>query len=697
MPNRLARATSPYLRQHAANPVDWYPWGEEALARARTEDKPILLSIGYSACHWCHVMAHESFEDAAVAAAMNAAFVSIKVDREERPDLDQIYQTAHALMTQRPGGWPLTAFLTPTGAPYFVGTYFPKLAQRGMPGFIEILPRLAAAYHEQGTAIAEQSARLAHALESLEPARGAAVLPFDAPRRAALELMQRFDRVDGGFGSAPKFPHAAELEFCLREWRLHDNEDALTVVITTLAKMADGGIHDQIGGGFCRYSVDGQWSIPHFEKMLYDNAALLSLYADAARATGNAAFADVARDIVGWLVREMRAPDGAFHSSLDADSEGDEGRFYVWSRDEARAAMRPDEWAAAAPYYGFDGPPNFEGHAWHLRVAASFDDVARTLSVPLSDVATRLAGARAALFDRRSARVRPGLDDKILTAWNALMIAALARASRAQDEPAWTDLAQDALDTLVRTAWHDGRLHATRHGDAVALNGYLDDYAFLLAALLESMQARFRRRDWDLALVIANQLIDRFEDRNRGGFWFTSHDHETLYHRMKPAHDNAMPSGNGVAAQALLALGHLASEPRYVDAAERALRLFADGLAESVGSQSSLLTALDRLRAPPSTLVIAGDPATARDWQRRLERQYRPELAIVVAIGEEVPDALRKGDAAGPGAAAWLCQGMRCLPAVTDLQALETQLASSNSPAAALVGSAHGGAADAGR
>jgi len=694
MPNRLARTTSPYLRQHAGNPVDWYPWGEEALTRARTEDKPILLSIGYSACHWCHVMAHESFEDTEVAAQMNAAFVNIKVDREERPDLDQIYQTAHALMTRRSGGWPLTIFLTPTGAPYFAGTYFPKRAQHGMPGFLEILPRLAAAYREQGAAIVEQSGRLSRALESLEPSRCTGALPFDAPRWAVDQLEQRFDRVDGGFGDAPKFPHAAELEFCLREWRLRGNEGALAVVTTTLAKMADGGIHDQIGGGFCRYSVDGQWSIPHFEKMLYDNAALLSLYADAARATGNPAFGDVARDIVGWLVREMRAPDGAFHSSLDADSEGEEGRFYVWSRDEARAAMRPDEWVAAAPYYGFDGAPNFEGETWHLRVVASVDDIARNLGLPLPDVKTRLAGARAALFARRSARVRPGLDDKILTAWNALTIAALGRASRALDEPAWADLAQDALDALVRTAWRDGRLHATRHGDNVALNGYLDDYAFLLAALLESMQTRFRRSDWDLAHKIAGRLLDAFEDRDRGGFWFTSHDHEALYHRTKPAHDNATPSGNGVAAQALLALGHLASEPRYVEAAERAVRLFANGLAESAASQSSLLVALDRLHAPPATLVIGGDPATARDWQRHLEHQYRPALAIVVAVGEAVPEALRKGTVTGAGAAAWLCQGMQCLPAVTDLQTLEAQLASSVSTAAALVSGAGGGTAD---
>jgi uncharacterized protein YyaL (SSP411 family) len=674
MPNRLSTATSPYLRQHAANPVDWYPWGEEALTRAKSEDRPILLSIGYSACHWCHVMAHESFEDPAVAAAMNADFVNIKVDREERPDLDQIYQTAHALMTRRSGGWPLTVFMTPDGAPYFAGTYFPRESRYGMPGFLEILPRIAAAYREQGPAIAEQGGRLARALQSLEPELASDALPAQAPQRALAGLAQSFDRVDGGFGGAPKFPHAAELEFCLRASKLHGDDRALEIVRTSLAKMAAGGIHDQLGGGFCRYSVDAQWSIPHFEKMLYDNAALLALYADAARATGDPAFAGVARDIVGWLAREMRAPDGAFHSSLDADSEGQEGRFYVWTRDEARAAMRDDEWAAAAPYYGLEGPPNFEGHAWNLRVVSPPDAIASRLGTTLPDVQTRLAGARAALFEQRETRVRPGRDDKILTSWNALAIAALARASRALDEPAWADLALDALDALVATAWRNGRLHATRHGDRVALNAYLDDYAFLLAALIEALQTRFRPADWTLATTLAGQLLDRFEDRERGGFWFTSHDHERLYHRMKPAHDNATPAGNGVAAQALITLGHLAGELRFVEAAERAVKLFAAGLAESPGSQSTLLIALERLRSPPAAVVIDGDPAQARGWQRALERAYRPDVCVVDIAGANAPDALRKGAAPPGGAAGWICRGLQCLPPVASPEALAAAL-----------------------
>ena len=664
MANRLAGTTSPYLHQHADNPVAWHPWGEEALTLARTENKPILLSIGYSACHWCHVMAHESFEDPAVAAVMNERFVNIKVDREERPDLDQIYQIAHTLMTRRSGGWPLTMFLTPDGAPYFAGTYFPKTPRYGMPGFLEILPRIAAAYHEQSAAISEQSERLARALEALEPADIAAELPAQAPSRELAALMQRFDRVDGGFGGAPKFPHAAELAFCLRESKLRRDDDASAVVHTSLVKMAQGGIFDQLGGGFCRYSVDPQWSIPHFEKMLYDNAALLALYADASRARGEPMFARVAHDIVDWLVREMRSPDGAFYSSLDADSEGSEGKFYVWTREQARAALSDDEWAAMAPHYGLDGPPNFERHAWNLRVVASADDVTSRLATTLADVEARLARARAALFAVRETRVRPGRDDKILTSWNALMIGALARASRALDKPAWADLALEGLDTLVATAWRDGRLYASRHGSQVAFDAYLDDYAFLLDALLEAMQTRFRPPDWTLALALAEGLLDRFEDRERGGFWFTSHDHARLYHRTKPVHDNATPSGNGIAAQALITLGHLAAEPRYIDAAERAVKLFATGLAESGSAQSTLLVALEGLLAPPATIVLAGDPAEARGWQKSLEREFRPDVCVIDVAGIDAPAALRKGEIPQRGAAAWVCRGPQCLPPV---------------------------------
>jgi uncharacterized protein YyaL (SSP411 family) len=669
MTNRLAGATSPYLLQHAGNPVDWQPWDETALAEARREGKPILLSIGYSACHWCHVMAHESFEDPEVAAAMNAHFVNIKVDREERPDLDQVYQTAHALLTRRPGGWPLTMFLTPAGEPYFAGTYFPRQGRYGLPGFLELLPKAAAAFHQQGDAIAGQSAHLREALAAFEPRRDVdATLPADAGRQALAILWQRFDSVHGGFGAAPKFPHPMELEFCLRAHAGHGDGNALEMARLTLERMAAGGIHDQLGGGFCRYSVDAEWAIPHFEKMLYDNGPLLGVYADLARVTGDAAHADVARGIVGWLEREMRAPDGAYWSSLDADSEGEEGKFYVFSRESFRAALRPDEHAVAAPHFGLDGPPNFEGHAWHLRVAKPIDRIAADLGLSLPDAQTRLSAAKGALFAARASRVRPGLDDKILTSWNALAIGGLARASRALDEPRWADLARSATDALRRTAWRDGRLLATRKGDTVALNAYLDDHAFLLAALLEMMQTRFRVDDFEWACALADVLLQQFEDPVDGGFFFTSHDHEALIHRGKPGHDQATPSGNGVAAGALIALGHLAAEPRYVAAAERALRLFAPSLANAPAGYASLLMALEDAITPPTSVLLAGSEDTCAEWQRTLERQYRPRVRVFNVGGTTLPAALAKARVPASGAAAWICMGTQCLPPVMALE-----------------------------
>ncbi len=675
MPNRLAGETSPYLLQHAGNPVDWQPWDDEALTLARREGRPILLSIGYSACHWCHVMAHESFEDPQVAAAMNAAFVNIKVDREERPDLDQIYQTAHALLTRRSGGWPLTMFLTPEGAPFFGGTYFPRDGRHGLPGFLDLLPRIAAAYRERGADIAEQALQLRAALASLEPApAGLGALPVATVAAALAELKRRFDPERGGFGAAPKFPHATDLELCLHEHARSGDADALAMVRVTLERMGDGGIHDQLGGGFCRYSVDAEWSVPHFEKMLYDNGPLLALYADLARITGDARFADVARGIVGWMTRELRAGDGAFFSSLDADSEGEEGKFYVWSRDEARALLTPELHAVAASYYGLDGAPNFEGHAWNLRVRAPLADVAARLSISLDEAARRLADAKAALFAARAARVRPGRDDKILTSWNALAIAGLARAARALDEPLWIDLAIAATDALRRTAWREGRLLATRKDERAHLNGYLDDYAFLLCALLELLQARFRAEDFAWARELADVLLREFEDPEHGGFFFTSHDHEQLFHRTKPGHDNATPSGNGVAAGALIALGHLCGEPRYVEAGERAVRLFGPALAQSPGGYASVLAALATVEEPPASVLLTGDRKVCSAWQRSLERRLRPTVRIFNVAGVALPTALAKGPAPSAGALAWVCRGTQCLPAIADLARLEAEI-----------------------
>jgi len=679
--NRLAGETSPYLRQHAANPVDWYPWGDEALARAKRENRPILLSIGYSACHWCHVMAHESFEDQAVADLMNGLFINVKVDREERPDLDQIYQAAHAMLTRRSGGWPLTMFLTPEQEPFFGGTYFPKTSRYGLIGFADLLPRIAGAYREQGSAIAEQNARLLSALRMTnpEPPDAAEALPANAANLAAVSaLSSSFDPVHGGFGAAPKFPHATELDLCLRHYALQNDPRSREIVEVSLSRMADGGICDQLAGGFCRYSVDAEWTIPHFEKMLYDNALLLALYADAWRATGSEGFARTATGIVSWLLEEMRSPEKGFYSSLDADSEHEEGKFYVWTPDEVRALLDADEYMVAAAHWGLGDPPNFEHESWHLRVVAPLADVARTLSLALPDVEARIDSARAKLLAARALRIRPGRDEKLLTSWNALMIAALARAARVFDRPAWLTAAREAADFIRATMWRDGKLLATYKDGRAHLNAYLDDHAFMLAALIELMQTSFQRGDLDWATELADSLLARFEDPAGGGFFFTSHDHEALIHRPKPGHDNATPAGNGIASQALTTLGHWRSEPRYLDAAERTVRAFARELGHEPTGFASLLIALDGCATPTTTVLLRGDATTCAAWQRAVEREYRPAVhTLDLSVQASLPGTLSKPHEALAGhesATAWICRGTTCLPPIHSLAALETAL-----------------------
>jgi uncharacterized protein YyaL (SSP411 family) len=680
MPNRLAQETSPYLQQHADNPVDWYPWGEEALALAREQDKPILLSVGYSACHWCHVMAHESFEDANVAAEMNRLFVNIKVDREERPDLDQIYQTAHHMLTRRNGGWPLTMFLMPDGTPFFGGTYFPKTPRYNMPGFLDLLPRIAQAYHEQRGDIARQNELLMAALAGTLPTAVGAEAFERAPVTAALnEFTQVFDREHGGIGRAPKFPHPYELAFCLRRHALDGEAAGLDIALTTLTHMAEGGIYDHLGGGFARYSVDDTWTIPHFEKMLYDNGPLLALYSDAWRVAQSPRYKDVCAETAAWVMREMQSPEGGYYSSLDADSEHVEGKFYVWTPDEAKALLTAGEYAVAAAHYGLDSGPNFEHAFWHLCVRKPLADVASALRLPLVDCTSLLASARAKLRAVRDQRIWPGRDEKILTSWNALMIKGMARAARVFDGPTWLASAQCAVDFIHATLWQNGRLLATYKDGRAHLNAYLDDYAFLLDALLELMQTAFRAEDLEWARELAERLLDQFEDREHGGFFFTSHDHEKLIHRSKPGHDNATPSGNGIAACALQRLGHVIGEPRYIDAAERAIRLFYPAMQRQPGAFVSLLTALEEALAPPRIVVLRGETAALHTWQRALAARYRPDTMVVTVPGD-VPNlqpTLAKPVAAG-SVNAWVCQGVSCLPPLSDLGTIERLLDQAN-------------------
>jgi uncharacterized protein YyaL (SSP411 family) len=685
--NRLAAETSPYLRQHATNPVAWWPWSDAALAEARAQDKPILLSIGYSACHWCHVMAHESFEDDATARVMNDLFVNIKVDREERPDLDKIYQLSHQALTQRGGGWPLTVFLAPDDlVPFYAGTYFPKEARYGMPPFSYVLQQVRGFWDSRRADVRAQTTALHEFLQGYDRADGGSSAALsDAPIHAAVARMETsFDPVHGGHRGAPKFPHCPEMELLLdlSEGRANGESNApdlpsplaprpssLPIVEVTLARMAAGGIHDQIGGGFCRYSVDERWEIPHFEKMLYDNAQLLPLYARGAHGFGDESHARVARELLAWLIREMVAPTengwgGGFYTALDADSEHEEGKFYVWQRDEVRALLSEPEFAAAEPYFGFDRSPNFESTAWNPIVAQSIEQVATSLGATAGEVRSRVASARQKLFAARSKRVRPGLDDKILTSCNALMISGIARAARHLDAAPLIGLADNALDFLHRAAWRDGRLYAKAGDDSARFPAYLDDHAFLLDALLECLQCAWSDRDIAWAIQLADALLERFEDRELGGFFFTAHDHERLPQRPKPWTDESVPCGNGIAARALLRLGHLIGETRYLDAAERTLRAAYSTMQQMPQACASLLRALHDFLRPRTHVVIRhrGAPEEAA-WRAALAGSDRIDAYVI-------PD--RAGDQERtpwlpkyvPGGVAYICQGTHCLPPV---------------------------------
>ena len=683
--NQLKDETSPYLLQHAVNPVDWHPWNEAALAKARAENKPILLSIGYSACHWCHVMAHESFEDPGTAAVMNRHFLNIKVDREERPDLDKIYQTAHQFIAQRGGGWPLTMFLTPEDhVPFFGGTYFPNTAKYGMPSFMQVLLRVAEYYRDNAADVRGQAEALREAFARLEPAGSADASALNgAPLADFREVTgQQVDREHGGFGGSPKFPHPTTIDRLLRHWRstAHDpqpDKDGLYFAALTLKRMAEGGIYDHLGGGFCRYSVDRFWTIPHFEKMLYDNGPLLALYAQMFQISGDESFRTVARETADWVLRDMRPADGAFYSSLDADSEGEEGRFYVWTPDQARALVAADEYAVLAPRFGLDQPSNFEEphhnvRAWHLRVYQTVEQIAERTGQPVSTVRRLLMSGRAKLLSARNGRVWPGLDDKLLTSWNALMIRGLAIAARTLDRPDLADAAVRAVDFLRQSLVVDGRLLATYKDGRARLNGYLDDYAFLLDAVVELLQTRWNTEHLQFAIQLADGLLERFEDREHGGFWFTSHDHEVLLHRSKPLADEAVPSGNGVAAFALARLGYLLVETRYLDAAERTLRAGWRGMQEFPHGHCSLLNALDEYLQPPELIIVRGDPEEAGVWAATLGAAYDPKRMVFAIPGDaaDLPVALASKAAAPAGMRAYVCRGTVCDSPVTDLEAL---------------------------
>ncbi len=685
MSNRLQQESSPYLQQHADNPVDWYPWGDEAFELARKTGKPVLLSVGYSACHWCHVMAHESFEDDATATLMNELFVNIKVDREERPDVDKIYQTAHQLITQRGGGWPLTMFLDGDDQrPFFGGTYFPKEARYGMPAFGELLQSVARYYVENRDEVRSQSARLVEVFSKLEPAPAEDDSVLDAvplaTARATFE--QTFDREYGGFGSAPKFPHPTTIDRLLRHWRASANDaepdvEALFMATLTLTRMADGGLFDHVGGGFCRYSVDRYWQIPHFEKMLYDNGPLLALYAETALATGDARFAEAANATADWMLADMQADNGGFYATRDADSEGHEGIYYLWRPEQVRELLG-DNYDVFARRFGLDQNANFEGQ-WHLTVHESISDVAAATGLKEKDVVAKINVAKTTLLEERSKRVAPGRDEKQLTSWNALAIRGLAIAGRALERPELVEAAANASDFLRSTLFVDGRLLASYKDDEARFPAYLDDHAFLLDALLELLQARWDSSLLEFAIQVAELMLAHFEDREDGGFFFTADDHEALIHRPKPLADEAVPSGNGIAAFSLQRLGFLLGDTRYLDAAERALRASWRAITEYPHGHVSLLTALEEYLQHPEIIVIRGDAEEINRWRDAAARLYAPRR-LVFAIDADAPDlpgALSFRAAINGETVAYRCLGTHCEMPVTTWEALAVQLSES--------------------
>ena len=666
--NRLIDETSPYLLQHARNPVDWYPWGPEALAKARNEQKPIFLSIGYSACHLCHVMERESFENDEIAALLNRDFVCIKVDREERPDLDDIYMTAVQMMSGQ-GGWPMSVFLTPDGKPFYGGTYFPPDDRFGRPGFIRVLNELATAWKERRGDIGENAERLVAALR-----RGASAAPPSGaltrePIEAALAYLRgTFDPVWGGFGRAPKFPPCGSLAVLLRGYRETGDPELLTMAKTTLDRMAQGGMYDQLGGGFHRYSVDARWLVPHFEKMLYDNALLSGIYLDAYLVTRKDLYRRIATETLDYVLRDMTDAGGAYHSTEDADSEGEEGKFYVWTLPELREALGETEAGLFARRYGVTEEGNFEGRTI-LTIAADIETLAAEEDAPASEIAARLGQSRRKLLAARSKRVRPGLDDKILVSWNGMMIGAMAKGYRVLGERRYLESAEKAAAFILSELLSgDELLHTWRNGKA-KLPAYLDGYAHMANAFVDLYESSFDPKWLARADRLVAAMREQFEDAE-GGFRFTSVRHGELLTRTRPYQDGSVPSGNAVAALALLRVGTLLGKPEYLVSAERTLKAAGPAFARYPRAFMHLLHSLDWLTKPPVEVVLVGDPASdgTQALLAAIRARYLP--LGVVALGApdnasgDIPLLAGKTLIAGR-AAVYVCRDSVCRKPVT--------------------------------
>jgi uncharacterized protein len=677
-PNRLSGETSPYLLQHQYNPVDWYPWGEEALGRARREDKPVLLSVGYSACHWCHVMERESFEDPAIAGLMNERFVNIKVDREERPDVDSIYMQAVQAMTGH-GGWPMTVFMTPEGVPFYGGTYFPPADRHGMPGFPRVLEAVAEFYREKRGEAARVGQDLLERLRQGERVRaGTDLLTREVLDGAYQGLRAEFDAHHGGLGRAPKFPQPMAFDFLLRYWRRRDLPEALQMVRQTLTSMARGGIYDQLGGGFHRYSVDQVWLVPHFEKMLYDQAQLALLYLQAWQATGDPEYRRVTEETLDYVVREMTHPGGGFYSTQDADSEGEEGKFFLWDRAEIEALLEPETARAALQYWGVADGPNFEGRSI-LHVPRDPDEVATALGVAPARLAELLRGAHAALFAHREGRIKPARDEKVLAGWNGMMLRAFAEASRALGRPDYLRVAERNAEFLLSALVVDGRLLRTWKDGRAKLLGYLEDHAMVVDGLLVLHEATLDRRWLDAARGLADGMVDLFWSPEAGGFFDTGRDHETLVVRPRSLFDSAVPCGSSVAADVLLRLAVLTGssdlERRGVDT----IRSVAPLMGHYPSGFGRFLGALDfHLGSPVEVAIVwPGDsaPADLEPLLGEVFRRYLPNRVVTGAVegaGGDLP--LLAGKRARGRPTAYVCEQYACQAPTTEPAELGSQL-----------------------
>ena len=673
MPNRLADETSPYLAQHADNPVDWYPWGEEALSRARREDKPILLSIGYAACHWCHVMAHESFEDEATARVMNELFVNIKVDREERPDIDSIYMQATQAMTGH-GGWPMTVFLTPDTVPFYTGTYFPPEDRHGMPSFRRVLVAVADAYKSRRSGVEETAAKMRELYATAAaPTTSTGKLTARILDRAYRVIAQRFDARHGGLDGAPKFPQTMSLDFLLRYWRRTNTDYALEMVTTSFRKMARGGIYDQLGGGFHRYAVDAVWLVPHFEKMLYDNALLTRLGAHIWQATRDPEVRRVTEETVDWVAREMTSPEGGFYSSLDADSEGHEGTFYVWTREELEKALGEDA-ALARSYWGANGEPNFEGK-YILHVPNEVATVAARAGVDEGEIHEALRNARTVLLARRATRERPGRDEKVLAAWNGLMLRGIAEAARAFGREDYRSLAVRNGEFLLREMVRDGRVMRSHKDGVTRIAGFLEDHAAVALAFLDLYGLTFERRWLDAARSIANAIDEWFWDANAGAYFDTAGDHETLLTRPRDLTDNAVPAGTSLTVDLLLRLAELLGDDARRQRAMQVLESASEPMARYAPAFGHMLGAADMAVHGAVEVALAGDPATDdfRALADAVAHEYVPSLVVAGGAPADVA-LLADKPARGDRAIAYVCRQYLCEEPTTDPSVLPSQL-----------------------